>query len=575
MPGDKQAVLRLLSKRHTGSDIMLATVSGVATTKPALIRFVDDQMPAIGLITTKSFQVEANPGNREPIITEPAYGCFGNSVGLRNPGMEKAFEEISRIGKLRSILNVSVSGSSPEEFIALVQRFAAVADIIELNYSCPHAAAGYGASIGCDPMIAADYTRAVRDAVGVECPALIFVKLTPNVPDIGIIAQAVVEAGADGISAINTVGPVQYIEEHAKAPILQNSLEGRGGKSGIWVREDALKAVRRIREVVGDSFPIIGMGGVSSAADAAELMRAGADVIGIGSAFSRVRQPDWAGFTTNLAQAAGTILEHGSAEDGSRKFLIDHRQMEYKPCTITRVETHPSGVEVIYTDMDEKSISCSAGEYLFIWIPGVGEKPFSAAGTDPLTFIIKDRGEFTHALAQKRAGDTIYVRGTYGKPVELADTQHAVIIAGGTGLAVVPLLAEKLTAQGTEMNIYYGTTAQGESPLEQKMRSFGKFSAVSDDGVPARVLQTVEQELDDIEDTAVYMIGPEIFMSRAASMLENRGFPPESIYLSMERPSLCGIGMCGECGCGEKLTCQYGTFMRLDYLKEHAPELLP
>jgi dihydroorotate dehydrogenase (NAD+) catalytic subunit len=64
-------------------------------------------------------------------------------------------------------------------------------------------------------------------------------------------------------------------------------------------------------------------------------------------------------------------------------------------------------------------------------------------------------------------------------------------------------------------------------------------------------------------------------MSRAASMLENRGFSLESIYLSMERPSLCGIGMCGECGCGEKLTCQYGTFMRLDYLKKHAPELLP
>jgi dihydroorotate dehydrogenase (NAD+) catalytic subunit len=554
---------------------MLATVSGVVTTKPALIRFADVRMPAVGLITTKSFQVEPNPGNREPIITEPAYGCFGNSVGLRNPGMEKAFEEISHIGKLASILNVSVSGSSPEEFIALVEKFAAAADIIELNYSCPHAAAGYGASIGCDPMIAADYTRAVREAVGDECPALIFVKLTPNVPDIGLIARAVLKAGADGISAINTVGPVQYIEEHARAPILQNSLDGRGGKSGIWVREDALTAVRRIREVVGESFPIIGMGGVSSGADAAALMRAGADVIGIGSAFARVRQSDWAGFTTRLAQAARTILEHGSADDESQKFLVDHRQMEYKPCTITRVETHDSGVEVIYTDMDEKSISCSAGEYLFIWIPGVGEKPFSAAGIDPLTFIIKDRGEFTHALAGKKAGETIYIRGTYGKPVELADTEKAVIIAGGTGLAVVPLLAGKLKRQGTAMSIYYGTTAGGHSPMEQKMRSFGTFTAVSDDGVPARILRTVEQEIDDISDTAVYMIGPEIFMSRASTMLEAKGIPSERIFLSMERPSLCGIGMCGECGCGDKLTCQYGTFMRLDYLKEHAPELLP
>jgi dihydroorotate dehydrogenase (NAD+) catalytic subunit len=570
----KERILRQLSGRHRGSDILLGTVSGVATTKLAMVRYADREMPAIGLITTKSFQVTANSGNREPIITEPEYGCFGNSVGLRNPGMDVAYQQLAELGKLRSILNVSVSGSSPEEFIALVRKFAPIADIIELNYSCPHAAAGYGASIGCDPMIAADYTREVRLAVGDECPALIFVKLTPNVPDIGIIAEAVVRAGADGISAINTVGPEQYIQEHAHAPVLQNSLDGRGGKSGLWIRQDALRAVSRIRETVGEHLPIIGMGGVSSAEDAAELMRAGADVVGLGSVFGRVHQQNWVEFTSRVAQKARKILNGEKIEDTTGELLIKERQMAYEPCRITRIVEHEGGVSVIYTDMDNDRRSYKAGEYAFIWLPGVGEKPFSVAGSHPVTFIVKDRGTFTHELVCRSVGDTIYIRGIYGKGIETADTAKAIILAGGTGLAVVPSLAEKLARSGTRMHIYYGTSAEGSVPMEDEIRVFGTLTSVPDNGVPARVIDVMAEQVTEIEDTAAYMIGPEIFMSRASELLQRKGIPAQRIFLSMERPSLCGIGMCGECGCGDRLTCQYGTFVRLDYLKSHAPELL-
>ncbi|MCF7934222.1 MAG: dihydroorotate dehydrogenase [Spirochaetia bacterium] len=572
---DRQAVLSLLKGNHRQKQVVLGTVSGVVTTKTALIEHVDRNLQAVGLITTKSFQVEPNSGNREPIITEPEIGSFGNSVGLRNPGLETALQEIGQLRArtgLRALLNVSVSASTPQDFISLVRAFGELADCIELNFSCPHASEGYGASIGCDPVISEAYMRAIRDAVGDDFPALIIPKLTPNVESIGTIARALVAAGADGIAAINTVGPVQYLEPHSGAPILNNAIEGKGGMSGEWVRERALEAVREIREAVGDEVPIIGMGGVSTGADAAALIEAGADTVGIGSAFGRVHQRSWAAWTDAIAQDARQILNGGRSEDHSSVYLADHRQMEFFPCTITRIHEHASGVKVLYTD---GSLECGPGQYAFIWLPGAGEKPFSIAESSPLTFIIKERGPFTAALLQCTEGDTIYVRGVYGESVEIAETANAVILAGGTGLAVVPSLLKRLQSRGVRSTIYYGVSGQEEAPLlQQELSAYGTYIAVADDGIPGRVIDVMDEAITEVSDTAFYTIGPEPFMSRASQIMSEKGIPDTRIFLSMERPSLCGIGMCGECACGDRLTCQYGTFMQLDFLKEQAPELL-
>ena len=189
-------VLKYLKHRHLKartdtSLVSCATVSGVVSTKPGLIRYVDSFLPEIGLITTKSFQVERNEGNPEPIICEPSAGSFGNSVGLRNPGMEVALAELTELRRnhpLRAILNVSVSASTVEDFIILVKAFEDVADIIELNFSCPHAEHGYGATIGCSRQLSSMYMKEIREAVGPEFKALIFPKLTPNVESLTDIA---------------------------------------------------------------------------------------------------------------------------------------------------------------------------------------------------------------------------------------------------------------------------------------------------------------------------------------------------------------------------------------------------
>jgi dihydroorotate dehydrogenase (NAD+) catalytic subunit len=578
---DPNRVRQLLSGRHLGilqgtAQLGLATVSGVLSTKTALVEYVDRNLPAFSVVTTKSFQVVPNPGNREPIICEPSPGSFGNSVGLKNPGMEVALAELKALrGRLdmRTLLNVSVSASTVEDFITLVGAFEPVADIIELNFSCPHASAGYGASIGCSAEISGLYMSEIRKTFP-HCGALIFPKLTPNVPDIAIIAKEVMDAGADGIVAINTVGPEVHVEPISGKPILQNKLGGKGGKSGLWVRDEALACIGAIRKAVGDSVPIIGMGGVSTGTDVAQMVRAGADVVGVGSAFGKVHQRDWRSYSDALASDATMVLKGNVDPDTARTWYRKESSMEYARHTIIGRTTHGEDTVVITLD---GSWEYEAGQFVFLWLPQVGEKPFSIAEANPFTFVIKRRGAFTNALYDLRVGDPLYVRGLYGAPVVPDLTKRAILVAGGTGVAVLPALAKRLHDQGTEMEIYVGTSesvADGRL-FEENLSPYGKVTIVADEGIPGRVLQQVRSALQsEVQDLSCYVVGPSVFMRIAADYMLDAGIRADRIHLSLELNTLCGIGMCGECLCGERLTCAWGTFIDYGYIRREAPGLL-
>jgi dihydroorotate dehydrogenase (NAD+) catalytic subunit len=570
-------VMELLSKRHLNPDapVLLGTVSGVASTKPRLITYFDEKVQAISIITTKSFQVEVNPGNREPVICETSVGNFGNSVGLRNPGMEQALYELRKLRKehsFSSYLNVSLSANSVEDFITLVKAFDEVADLVELNFSCPHASVGYGASIGCDQNIAAEYVRLIKEATK-ECKAPLFVKLTPNVDDIGLIAKAVVDSGADGLVAINTVGPIVHKDPGSGLPILQNKLGGKGGSSGHHIYERALSAIREIRQACGDDVPLIGMGGVSSGSEAAALMASGADAVGIGSALGTVDQRTWPEYLAAVKREAEAIL-HGEdpAQEQSTSYIINHRQMAYEKHQVLKSEQYGKDTRIITLD---GTLDCKAGQFAFLWIPTIGEKPFSVAHNDPLTFIVKNRGPFSAELCALQAGDDVYVRGLYGAQLNNEKTKKALLLGGGTGVAVLPSLADQLQGQGTEMSILVGTSesVEGKALLEEDLSSYGSFTCIADDGRPGRVLDLLDTIPLD-EEQACYLVGPEVFMAIACRKLLARGIKEHNLYLSMERTTLCGVGMCGECACGDRLTCRWGTFMQYDYLAKEAPELI-
>lgn len=231
----------------------------------------------LGSIALKGATKEPRFGNPTPRIAECTSGLI-NSVGLQNPGIDNVIEE--EIPTLRAVYKkpfiVNVSGFSIEEYVECCRKIDALSDdlIIEVNISCPNVHNG-GMNFGTTPESAAEVTRAVK-AVVKNKP--VFIKLTPNVTDIVAIAKACEEAGADGLSLINTLMGMR-IDVARRKPIIANKM---GGFSGPAVFPVALRAVYQVYEAV--KIPIIGIGGVSSAKDVIEMMLAGATAVQVGSA---------------------------------------------------------------------------------------------------------------------------------------------------------------------------------------------------------------------------------------------------------------------------------------------------
>lgn len=551
---------------HKRGEINFSSVSGVATTKKEMISFFDKEIKEVDIITTKSYQVVPNPGNREPIITEITPGSFGNSVGLRNPGMDSGYNDLSKM-TINSVLNVSVSASNPEDFITLFNKFNDIADSIELNFSCPHASSGFGATIGSDINIATDYVKQIASNVKNK-KAKLLIKLTPNVDNIGDIAKSVIDAGADGIVAINTVGPELYIHKDSGLPILLNKVGGKGGKSGLWVRERAVECVKQIRDAIGSEPLLIGMGGVAEPSDVVNLVKAGADAIGLGSVFGKVEQSNWPIFVKTLKEEAQSLLNNEEIKNVSQSFRKKELSMEYKAYTVKNMLHHTDDMAVITLD---GKLDCKAGEFAFLFLPGKGEKPFSVACNTPLTFVIRKKGVFTQELFKLKEGDKLYIRGLYGKPFDPPQTDEALCLAGGCGAAVLPLIAEELKKKNVKTTFLSGTStdekgSDGKTLLQDIISSYGEYKVVADNGKIARVLDELPIYANPCG--AAYIIGPDIFMKRASEILIDLGYDEEYIFLSLEKTTLCGVGLCGECACGDKLTCQNGTFLSYKYVRE-------
>lgn len=231
-----------------------------------------------GCVTAKSCGPEKRAGHPNPVAVEWDGGVI-NAIGLTNPGAEEEVhllrEAKQRLTALRVPLFASIFAPTVAEFAqvaAIISR--AEPDLIEINISCPNVGDEFGTPFAGSPETAAQVTAAVKAATHIP----ISVKLAPNVPNIARIAQAVVEAGADAITAINTM-PGLIIDPMAGQPVLANRV---GGLSGWSLKPVALRCVAEIRQAV--DVPIIGTGGVANGLDAAEMIMAGADAVGVGTA---------------------------------------------------------------------------------------------------------------------------------------------------------------------------------------------------------------------------------------------------------------------------------------------------
>ncbi len=279
----------------------LVLASGVMGTSPGLLHRV--ALSGAGAVTAKSCGPQPRAGHPNPVMVAWDHGLL-NAIGLTNPGVNEEIDLLKEVKALLQPLQVplfaSIFAGTMDEF-GQVAALAAQAgpDLIEVNISCPNVHDDLGMPFAADHQSAAGVTRAVKREVK-DIP--IAVKLAPNVPDVGRIAKAVVDAGADAITAINTM-PGMVIDVDAERPVLHNRT---GGISGPALKPIAIRCVAEIAQQV--DVPIIGTGGVLTGRDAIEILMAGATAVGVGSALW-YRGPD--AFRLIAAEMGDFLIQKG------------------------------------------------------------------------------------------------------------------------------------------------------------------------------------------------------------------------------------------------------------------------
>lgn len=519
--------------------------SGIVTTAPSIIQYFIDEIPEVGVITTKSIGPTPRAGNHEPVYSQYAPGCFVNAVGLTNPGAEAARQglEALKIPADRFLLT-SIFGASVDEFVEVAKLLAPVSDGLELNLSCPHAK-GYGMAMGQDPAIVAAIVSAVKAVVDIP----VIPKLTPNTPDIAAIAKAAEDAGADGFCAINTVGP-GYTLSHGE-PVLSN---GMGGMSGKGVLPIALKCIRDIRSV--SNLPIIGCGGFSSASDVQAALQAGANVVGVGSALTGLTSEEIGDYFGTLTTDLKRNTDHAET---MIRYDID---MRFTPVTL--VENVRVCQDIAILTFDRK-INVQAGEFIYLWIPGLGEKPFSALVDDPFTLVVIDVGRFTHALMELAPGTEAYVRGPHGVPVAPPEDARIMAVAGGTGLAAV----YQILRDFGNAEVFVGARSDERLYFLKECAEVADVHIATDDGsrgFHGRVTELLREHLlglsaEALGELVFYNCGPAP-MVRAAIAVQREFVGEEQILSAVDYLTKCGVGICGACATPDgRRICVDGPFI--------------
>ncbi len=263
---------------------MRVTLAGIALTNPIVAAsgtfgFGREYaafypLSTLGGICAKGLTLHPRMGNPGPRIAETPAGML-NSVGLQNPGVEGFLkEELPWLRRQGTRVIVNLSAGTVEEFAQMAELLSADGvDMLEVNISCPNVKCE-GLAFGTRPETAAAATRAVKSHTHLP----VMVKLSPNVTSIADIARAVADAGADAISLINTLLGMR-IDLNLRRPILKNNT---GGLSGPAVLPVAVRCIHEVHQAV--DLPLLGMGGVTTGQDAAELMIAGATAVAVGTA---------------------------------------------------------------------------------------------------------------------------------------------------------------------------------------------------------------------------------------------------------------------------------------------------
>jgi dihydroorotate dehydrogenase (NAD+) catalytic subunit len=251
------------------------TASGCAAAGQELDQFFD--VTDLGGVVTKSIMLAPRSGRATPRMAETPSGML-NSIGLQGPGIDAFLEkDLAWLADRGARAVVSIAGGSVEDYTQLAQRLRGAPGLamLEVNISCPNVE-DRGQVFACDPRASSEVVAAVRKAMTPDVP--VFAKLSPDVTDITAIARACVDAGADGLSVINTLLGLA-IDTDTMRPVLGGIT---GGLSGPAIRPVAVRCVWQVHQALPD-VPILGMGGIRTGLDALEFVLAGASAVSVGT----------------------------------------------------------------------------------------------------------------------------------------------------------------------------------------------------------------------------------------------------------------------------------------------------
>ena len=516
-------------------DNPLVLASGILGTTGASLANVAKN--GAGAVTSKSIWRNRHAGHANPTVLELGGGNLINAVGLPHGGIAEARIEFANFRRLsKKPLFASIAAHNFAEFGETAAAVAELApDVIELNISCPNVESEFGRPFACEVKSAEKAVRIVKKKIG-EIP--LAVKLSPNVADIAEIARAVEAAGADAITAVNTVGPGMVIDVETATPILANRV---GGLSGPAIRPIAVKAIFEIFAAV--RIPIIGTGGVSTGRDAIEFLEAGATLVGVGSA------------AKNGPEIFGEIKKEIAQFCRRKKNKKCHRTCRTRPPKMTKTLPQIFEIKKVIDEADGirtlvflGDFEFSPGQFVMVWLPKIDEKPYGIWRLSPGEFriTVSAVGDFSKKLAAKKVGDSVGIRGPRGRGFSVPKKKKVVLVGGGFGVAPLLGLAER--AEKCELDFVIGARSRNFLFGEKYAAKLGARVAVAtDDGsCGAKCFSTdlLEKIIAKKKVDAVFSCGPEMMMKKVAEICRAAKIPSE---LSLERFMKCGVGVCGSC----------------------------
>ena len=526
---------QIFGKKITGP---FTIPSGIVATEVPVLEKIAKEIPEIGILTTKSIGLEKREGNNEPIIAQVSPFTFINAVGLRNPGVEEFTKEISQI-KIPpfKFLLVSIFGKDEEEFEKVAKKLVKFADGFELNISCPHSTK-YGEVVGKEDKLV---ERIVKRLSPLGKP--IFLKISPNL-DIENLLKKAIKAGISGITAINTKGPELYLQDGY--PVLSNK---RGGISGKRIFPIGIECVKKIRKLT--SLPIIACGGILTAKELREYEKAGANFFGIGSALAGMTTEEIKLYFKELLQD----FKHGT--NNAERFLKDNGSRSYKRYKVIQNKFLDKDIFLLRL---EGRIEIKPGQFVFLWLPEKGEKPFSVLDDEPLTFLIKIRGYFTKQLSELKRGNVVYLRGPYGNSPQLKG--KLLLVGGGTGVAGISLFAKRYKKT---IILLAGKEKTFLPYLKEFKKNCEDVFLVTPEKVrdyKKRFLSVLERIIKKFQPHYCLNCGSKE-MVESVIEIEKKFLDLKKIYSSTDFLTKCGLGLCGSCATSKGLrSCVDGTFLR-------------